>query len=336
MLREPRRNALIMAVGYLAVTLTWVFFSAEWTQALAGDDVNLFKAMARYQDTLFITGKAIAIYFFCVVIFKRIGASARNLVRSEELRLEAERKALPALMAGSVAHDIANLLTVMRFNIERLKKLESESQVAMTAIEKLDRSTDRLTDLVQRLRGASKDLLRTSPLTFNFAATVNDTIEMMESHSSMGSAQVMYVGPSKLQLRGYPVLIHQLVMNLILNAAEAMNGRGLIRITAVERGEGGVCLVAEDEGPGVPTNLRQMIFGPFFTTKENGSGLGLMSVRMCVEMHEGTLTVEDAELGGAKFIVTLPNLCDERVEELRRPEGQAPLARVAALNEISV
>lgn len=325
-LRAPRQFALCLTFGYLGFTAAWIYFSAEWAQALSSGDVEIFKKISQYQDFLFLGMKAIGIYFFSHLIFRKVATSARTLMLSEELRSEAERKAIPALLAGSVAHDVANLLTVLRLNIERLKQLEASCPETTTAIGKLDKSTDRLTELVQRLRGASKNLFRDRPQLFNFATTVQDTIEMMELHTSIGTAEVDYVGPDALYLRGYPVLIHQLVMNLILNAAEAMGGKGKIHFSA-ESLENGIRLVAEDEGPGIPVNLRQIILGPFFTTKATGSGLGLISVRTCVEMHQGTLEIGDSATGGARFALTLPNLEDERIEELRNPERRAPFER---------
>ncbi|RYZ66213.1 MAG: ATP-binding protein [Proteobacteria bacterium] len=161
---------------------------------------------------------------------------------------------------------------------------------------------------------------------------MNDTIELMRAHTAVCANEIEFAESESLSLSGYPVLIHQLVMNLILNAAEAIGGGGegsgagggggKIRFRATPM-ENGVCLIAEDNGPGIPLNNRQKILGAFFTTKASGTGLGLLSVRSCVDIHDGSLKIGDSELGGAKFIIELPNLTTDRIRQLRSPEQTA-------------
>jgi signal transduction histidine kinase len=123
-----------------------------------------------------------------------------------------------------------------------------------------------------------------------------------------------------MYLRGYPVLVQKLVLNNMINAAEATSRTGRVRFT-LSAFDNGVSLIAEDDGPGIEVSLREKVLGAFFTTKATGTGLGLSSVRTCVEIHKGHLEISDSvELGGAKFSIVLPNLTDERVEKLRHPE----------------
>jgi signal transduction histidine kinase len=112
------------------------------------------------------------------------------------------------------------------------------------------------------------------------------------------------------------------VMNLMINAAEASDRAGRVRFT-VNRLEGGVTLSVEDNGSGIAPSLHEKVMGAFFTTKETGSGLGLTSVRSCVDIHAGTMSIGDSELGGAKFSIWLPDLSPARIEVLRNPESAA-------------
>jgi signal transduction histidine kinase len=90
-----------------------------------------------------------------------------------------------------------------------------------------------------------------------------------------------------------------------------------VRFTIAQAADG-VSLIAEDDGPGIEAPLREKVLNSFFTTKSTGTGLGLTSVRTCVEIHEGTLEIGDSEdLGGAKFSIHLPNLVAVRVDKLR-------------------
>jgi signal transduction histidine kinase len=94
-------------------------------------------------------------------------------------------------------------------------------------------------------------------------------------------------------------------MNLLLNAAQAMECRG--RITLSARADGHGCeLVVQDTGPGMPDEVRERVFEPFFTTKTRGTGLGLPTVKRIVEAHHGTIAIECPAPGGTRVRVTLP------------------------------
>ncbi|MBI3180253.1 MAG: hypothetical protein HYZ27_11365, partial [Deltaproteobacteria bacterium] len=99
----------------------------------------------------------------------------------------------------------------------------------------------------------------------------------------------------------------QLLINLLLNAADAMAGRGRVRVS-VERRQARVSICVEDSGPGVPAALRERVFEPFFTTKPagRGTGLGLSVCERVVSAAGGDITLEESDLGGARFRITLP------------------------------
>ena len=99
-------------------------------------------------------------------------------------------------------------------------------------------------------------------------------------------------------------LLHEVFLNLLLNAGQAMEGRGVVSVT-VEKGA--MALVGiHDQGPGIPVALQAKLFEPFFTTKRSGTGLGLAIVRRLVELQHGTVTIESSTTGGTTVLVTLP------------------------------
>jgi signal transduction histidine kinase len=107
-----------------------------------------------------------------------------------------------------------------------------------------------------------------------------------------------------------PDLCEQVFTNLVLNAYEAMPGGGKLRVgvsAANADGRRGVAVEVEDTGPGIPAELGQQIFNPFFTTKKDGVGLGLSIVSKIVDDHRGSIRVSPAQGGaGACFRVFLP------------------------------
>jgi C4-dicarboxylate-specific signal transduction histidine kinase len=99
----------------------------------------------------------------------------------------------------------------------------------------------------------------------------------------------------------------QVLVNLLLNAADAMSGKGQVAITC-ERAAGRVRIAVSDEGPGIERELRRKVFDPFFTTKPpgQGTGLGLSISRSIVESYGGTLELDAEAARGARFVIDLP------------------------------
>ena len=112
-------------------------------------------------------------------------------------------------------------------------------------------------------------------------------------------------GAESLPFATQPLLVHRIVSNLLVNAGEAKGGRGVIEVVVDERGDK-VVLEVHDDGPGVPPERRAGLFDAPTSTKAQGSGLGLFSVRACVQGLGGTVAVGESPLGGACFRVELP------------------------------
>ncbi|HET6404728.1 MAG TPA: ATP-binding protein [Candidatus Thermoplasmatota archaeon] len=100
--------------------------------------------------------------------------------------------------------------------------------------------------------------------------------------------------------------VQQVVLNLLQNGAEAMQGRGELHVATEATPEGGARLRVRDQGPGIPPDLVDRIFQPFYTTKETGTGLGLAITSRIVEEHDGRIAVRSEPGRGAEFVVELP------------------------------
>jgi two-component system NtrC family sensor kinase len=93
--------------------------------------------------------------------------------------------------------------------------------------------------------------------------------------------------------------------NLLINSAHAMQGKGSIRV-AVEAVDTACQIAFVDRGPGIPPEIRDRIFTPFFTTKSRGSGLGLPTVKRLVEAHDGQISIDCPAAGGTTVVIRLP------------------------------
>jgi signal transduction histidine kinase len=118
---------------------------------------------------------------------------------------------------------------------------------------------------------------------------------------------VEFAPAGPVRLHTHPLLLQQILANLVVNAGEACGGKGRIEVRLHDSPEF-VLLEVHDDGPGVPVERRERIFDSLETTKPAGTGLGLFSVKSCVAALEGSVEVGDSPLGGACFRVRLPEL----------------------------
>jgi two-component system, NtrC family, sensor kinase len=136
--------------------------------------------------------------------------------------------------------------------------------------------------------------------------SLDDAIEVF--HRECGDAEIVRAYGALPPVAIFPLLLNQVFLNILRNACDAVPPDGG-RITISTRvAEGTLVIDIDDNGPGVPVEIRERIFEPFFTTKEvgQGTGLGLAISYQIIEHHQGRIEVLDAPTGGARFRLTLP------------------------------
>ena len=112
-----------------------------------------------------------------------------------------------------------------------------------------------------------------------------------------------------VHMQGDRALLEEVIMNILANAVEALEGRpspGIVDIRIDASPEGLLCVKIGDNGPGVPEKVRHTVFQPYVTTKSRGTGLGLAFCKKVIDEHHGSIVVGVSETGGACFEVTLP------------------------------
>lgn len=240
-------------------------------------------------------------------------ASRRRVAELEEQLRAAQRGDVVGRLAGGIAHDFNNILTGILGCCEMLAD-EGRPEADRRDIEQIRTATLRAADLTRQLLafGRRQALQRRA---VRPGAVLEDVVSLLrrtlpenvelELHTTEGSGRVL-VDVTQL---------HQVLTNLIVNAAQAIPDGGKIEIRAAqvsalgqERTGDFIRFSVEDSGPGVPPELRARIFEPFFTTKApgQGSGLGLSVVQGIVEQHQGQIELKTGMLGGARFEVYLP------------------------------
>jgi signal transduction histidine kinase len=165
-------------------------------------------------------------------------------------------------------------------------------------------------DIMHNVRSAIKkgSAIR-APIKLNDVAKA--VTYMVQADAAARSCKVeLFLARDLPATEGDPTQIQQAILNLVHNAFDAMDhtppGRRIVEIATSYDGDNTICVVVRDYGSGISEATRQRLFEQFFTTKEEGLGMGLAIVRSIVEAHGGSIAAENADGGGARFYFHLP------------------------------
>lgn len=236
----------------------------------------------------------------------------RQLQRAEAEARRSERLAALGQMSAGLAHEIRNPLGVIKGSAEMLsRKLQDTQPLASELAGFISSEVNRLNLLVARFL----DFARPSHLELRphqIPEIADRALEAVRNQFPDADVNVerRYSGGLP-DIFVDPQLCEQIFVNLILNAYQAMQGQpGQLRLSIApesSNGKSGVGITVEDTGSGVPSELREQIFNPFFTSKKDGVGLGLAIVAKIVDDHRGWIRLENGDSQGARFRVFLPN-----------------------------
>lgn len=227
---------------------------------------------------------------------------AAALATARERELEAERLRAFREVARRVAHEIKNPLTSMRIAVDQLGRPDGRTAGRTeTAVQVLAAETDRLDRLAKEFSEFGR--LPEGPRS---EVDIVELLEELGRTSIPNGVAVRLTAHCALRtVFGHYEPLRRAFANLFRNASEAMKGRGAIDVAVTGDGAGLAVTIA-DHGPGIPVELRQRVFEPYFTTKDDGTGLGLALVRVTLEAHRGTISVSETPGGGATFAIVFP------------------------------
>ena len=227
---------------------------------------------------------------------------------SARVRMEEQLREQAALvrlgeMAAVIAHEIKNPLAGIRGAVQVIgSRLPSGSRDAAV--------TGEIVARIDALNGLIQDLLlfarppQPRPALVEVPSLLAMTIDLLRADPVVGQVEIVVEGAAPPVLAD-PELLKIVFQNLLINSAQAMQGRGRIRI-AVGTADGTCEVRVVDTGPGIPVEILEKVFTPFFTTKARGTGLGLATAKRLVEAHQGAIHVDTPPGGGTAVTVQLP------------------------------
>lgn len=260
----------------------------------------------------------IAMAMLSAGLFEKLRGSYRQLETAQAALLEQERLAALGALSASVAHEVRNPLGVIFNSLGSLRKLLKQEGNVGLLLGIIQEEADRLNAMVGDLLDFARPL-RPTLTPVPLGPLVQDALEAARTRTPGAEEGRMPALPDSLELdlrippglmlMADARLLRQALVNLFLNALQAMPKGGVLSVHAEQQtglGNPQVRVVVRDTGSGVPAEQRTSVFQPFFTTKATGTGLGLAVVRRIVEGHGGRINLLEREECGAEFELLLP------------------------------
>jgi PAS domain S-box-containing protein len=231
----------------------------------------------------------------------------------ERLRQSHKMEAVGRL-AGGVAHDFNNLLQAMLGLSEQIRRPGSDPDQTTVKLQELEGHIQRASQLTRQLLLFSRPESSRQEL-IDLNQVVDETVRLLRRLVRENIVLTLDPSPRPLAIEADRGQLEQIVMNLALNAADAMPEGGRMRIRTGAGDGHEVWLEVQDTGHGIPDDIRDHLFEPFFTTKERGrgTGLGLSVVHGIVTVHGGRIRIDSAPGAGATFRITLPGVDPSRL-----------------------
>jgi signal transduction histidine kinase len=285
------RGGLIVAATISALVMPYILGGDQSEHNLAGEFVEL------------------VFYFAIAILAGALTDRERSIRRKQEqtqLQLERSHKlSMVGQMAAGVAHEIKNPLASIKGGVEILCSDATSDDERREFREIVTREIRRIDSTVKEFLDFAKP--RESRLEkINLAEVVTAAVKQLEGQAGKGGVTITQAADPTLTVSADREKIHQVVLNLLLNAIDASANRGTIDVTTRATNDDRAELIVRDYGKGIEPSEAERVFEPFYTKKTSGSGLGLAIVKSIVESHNGWVDLQAAPGGGAEFRVILP------------------------------
>ena len=256
--------------------------------------------------------------------------------RAEEALRVASRMEATATLAGGIAHDFNNLMVAVLGNAELLRIQFADHPDELKKLDNIRTAAQRAGELAQQMLAFARGG-KYKPAVINLNDVVREVLQLEEGSVPSGVRMKPNLDADVWNVKADSTQMSQVVLNLCLNAVEAIQGNGLITVATsnldvdecfADAHQGlhpghHVCLSVEDTGNGMSPDTLSKVFEPFFTTKLRGRGLGLAAVYGIVKNHNGHISAHSEQSRGSVFKIYLPAVMVE-AEKMAKPESEIP------------
>jgi len=299
---SPTRASLAVAILYFIAASVYILLSGE----IALDQSATLAELERFERVKglgFVFVSAAVMFFVNRSLLLRMRKHEDLERRMERALANAERTVIAGTFARTIAHDINNALSPAMLTISLLEDRVANDSDAKQEVDTIASSLARIAEWNRRFFEIGGRITAQASH-FDLGHSVTAAVTLARHHRSARKANIELEAVPVPTYHGVDSVIQRAVLNLVLNAIEAAGDSAKVQVR-LESGTSHHVLTVDDNGPGVPLALREQILEPFFTSKREGTGLGLASVVACARLHSGRVEVLDSPLGGARFRVTL-------------------------------
>jgi signal transduction histidine kinase len=215
-------------------------------------------------------------------------------------------------LTGGLAHEIKNPLSTVKVNLQLLTE-DLDHPGADESQKRMLRRLSAVSNEVTRLQEVLDDFLRFAgkhelkPVTIDLRQVVSDLVDFFSPQAAATGVRVrMYLAEQPIWVHVDVDLLKQALLNLLINAQQAMASGGGELLLRTERDGRRARVEVIDTGPGMPSEVAQKIFQAYYTTKPGGTGLGLPTAQRIIREHEGQITLDTALGRGSRFVIHLP------------------------------
>ncbi|MDD5199744.1 MAG: ATP-binding protein [Terrimicrobiaceae bacterium] len=249
--------------------------------------------------------------------------------------LQAQKMEVIGRLASAIIHDLNNLLTVIQLNAALIETADFDPEEVIGAAGKIGEASQRAADLTRKVLG----FVRRQPEDFQpmkIRSLFDGLVRLLEPLAAKKVEIGIVAGPRDHWVRGDRGALEQAILNLVLNAVDAMPSGGKITLSSCERdlaaGEIDGCppgpfvtVCVSDSGCGIPPEDQPMVFEPFFTSKSSGTGMGLAIVAQVARSHGGAVDFDSEPGRGTEFRMWIPEI-DPPLDESRLAAGTHGIA----------
>lgn len=320
--REPSLNTRafrLVELGFLVLTLGFSAFAVLRITGLEAESQVYFVLSQNFEKgAVFLLGVSLITYGILLslpslvesyrILRERFVEVEHSHQRMESRMVEVDRYEALGELAAGIAHDLRNPLTIVKAAAESLGRkertqdeIEEHTKVIARNVEKAERTIAALLDL-----GKARTL---SPRTVNIGDQVAELVALVKPEAHRRKVELKRIGPEDLVVITDHKLLGQALLNVVLNALQASPEESVVSIRSRRLIRGGrefAAIAVEDRGAGLKASDRNKLFSPFFTTKEAGTGLGLLSCRRILEDLGGRIGVFPRFGGGVRSLLLLP------------------------------
>ncbi|PKK89398.1 MAG: hypothetical protein CVV64_14420 [Candidatus Wallbacteria bacterium HGW-Wallbacteria-1] len=310
---NPFAKSLVSAFWYIFFCTIYIWISGYMAASKAFSTEELMKIEA-WKGTGFVLITGVMFFFISLSRWNRIKNSMLTIQQQNRALLISEKRATAGLCASSLAHDLNNTIMILDAQINEIEESLQNPDKIRNHIFNSRKTTAWIRNMAQRLSSLAKSSNCSSLSFINVSESFQEINDLVRMHPDLKNIKLDFQSLQNTGFHGYKTIFTQAMTNMIINSAHATGPGGHIlirsKIEPITKKDENPAIIFEvhDNGPGVSRELKDKIFDPCFTTKDTGSGLGLLSVKACAEIHNGKLEIVASELGGALFRMTLENI----------------------------